>query len=137
MVKLRLRRRGRKKHPIYDIAAMDSRKSRNGEFLEKLGQYNPMTNPATIIMDRERALHWLRTGAQPTSIVRRLLSLQGITLELHLERKGKNAEEIQASLAKHEATVQARLARRETKREEKKRAAAKAAEATAAEGSAE
>ncbi len=136
MVKLRLRRRGRKKQPIYDIAAMDSRKSRNGEFLEKFGQYNPMTNPATISMDRERALYWLRTGAQPTNIVRRLLSLQGVTLELHMERKGKNADEIKASLEKHEATVQARLVRRTAKREEKKRAAAKAAEAAAAEGEA-
>ncbi len=132
MVKLRLRRRGRKKQPIYDIAAMDSRKSRNGEFLEKFGQYNPMTNPATITMDRARALHWLRNGAQPTSIVRRLLSLQGITLELHMERKGKTADEISTSLEKHAATVQARLVRRKAKNEEKKRAAAKAAEAAAA-----
>src|ERR1044071_1678692 len=100
MVKLRLRRRGRKKQPIYDITAMDSRKSRNGEYLEKFGQYNPMTNPAAISIDRERALYWLRTGAQPTSIVRRLMSLQGITLELHLERKGKNADEIKTSLEK-------------------------------------
>lgn len=80
MVKLRLRRRGRKKHPIYDIAAMDSRKSRNGEFLERIGQYNPMTNPASIILDRERALYWLRTGAQPTDIVRRLMSVKGVML---------------------------------------------------------
>lgn len=128
MVKLRLRRRGRKKHPIYDIAAMDSRKSRNGEFLERIGQYNPMTSPASIILDRERALYWLRTGAQPTDIVRRLMSVQGVMLELHLGRKGKNAEEVQSALEKHEATVKTRLARKEAKRAEKKKKAAESAE---------
>jgi small subunit ribosomal protein S16 len=128
MVKLRLRRRGRKKHPIYDIAAMDSRKSRNGEYLERIGQYNPMTSPASIIIDRERALYWLGTGAQPTNIVRRLMSVQGVMLELHLGRKGKNTEEIQSALAKHEATVKTRLARKESKRAEKKKKAAESAE---------
>lgn len=128
MVKLRLRRRGRKKHPIYDIAAMDSRKSRNGEFLERIGQYNPMTSPASIILDRERALYWLRTGAQPTDIVRRLMSVKGVMLELHLGHKGKTAEEVQAALEKHEATVKTRLARREAKRAEKKKKAAESAE---------
>lgn len=132
MVKLRLRRRGRKKHPIYDIAAMDSRKSRNGEFLERLGQYNPMTSPASIIMDRERALYWLRTGAQPTNIVRSLLSIEGVLLELHMERKGKNADEIQAALEKHKATVQTRLARRNAKRAEKKTKTTESAQAEAA-----
>lgn len=128
MVKLRLRRRGRKKHPIYDIAAMDSRKSRNGEFLERIGQYNPMTSPASIILDRERALYWLRTGAQPTDIVRRLMSVKGVMLELHLGHKGKTAEEVQAALEKHEATVKTRLARREAKRAEKKKKAAESAD---------
>lgn len=128
MVKLRLRRRGRKKHPIYDIAAMDSRKSRNGEFLERIGQYNPMTSPASIILDRERALYWLRTGAQPTDIVRRLMSVKGVMLELHLGHKGKTVEEVQAALEKHEATVKTRLARREAKRAEKKKKAAEGAD---------
>ena len=128
MVKLRLRRRGRKKHPIYDIAAMDSRKSRNGEFLERIGQYNPMTSPASIILDRERALYWLRTGAQPTDIVRRLMSVKGVMLELHLGHKGKTAEEVQSALEKHEATVKTRLARREAKRAEKKKKAAESAD---------
>lgn len=123
MVKLRLRRRGRKKHPIYDIAAMSSRKSRDGEFLEKLGQYNPMPHVAAITLDRERVLYWLRTGAQPTDIVRRLLNIEGVLLELHLERKGKSAAEIAEAVEKHAATVKARLARREAKRAEKKKKA--------------
>lgn len=131
MVKLRLRRRGRKRHPIYDIAAMSSRKSRDGEFLEKLGQYNPMTHTATILIDRERVLYWLRTGAQPTNIVRRLLNVEGILLELHLERKGKSATEIAEAVEKHAATVKARIARKEAKRAEKKKAAAKQEEAAA------
>lgn len=123
MVKLRLRRRGRKRHPIYDIAAMNSRKSRDGEFLEKLGQYNPMTHTATVTVNRERVLYWLRTGAQPTNIVRRLLNIEGILLELHLERKGKNAAEIAEAVEKHAALVKARLARKEAKRAEKKKKA--------------
>lgn len=124
MVKLRLTRRGRKKHPIYDIIATDSRKRRDGTNLEKLGQYNPMPSPSLITINKERALHWLRIGAQPTDVVRALLSSQGIMLELHLGRKGKTEEEIAVALDKHKATVVTRLVRAAAKKERKKNAPA-------------
>ncbi len=131
MVKLRLRRRGRKKAPIYDIVAADSRKSRDGAFLEKLGQYNPMTSPSTISVDDERAIHWLQTGAQPTDTVRKLLSYKGVLLKKYLMEKGKSGAEVSEELAKHEAAVAARLERKAQKK------AAKATEAPAEEEVAE
>lgn len=134
MVKLRLRRRGRKKRPFYEIVATDSRKSRDGEFLERIGRYNPMTKPSEISVDKDRALHWLKNGAQPTSMVRHILSVEGVMLNLHLERKGKSAEEIAEALERHASTVQARLDRMASKAATKKAEAeaAKQAEADAA-----
>lgn len=119
MVKLRLRRRGRKKRPVYDIVAMDSRKRRDGEHLEVVGQYNPVTQPSSIIINNERALYWLKTGAQPTDTVRHLLSTQGILLQLHLERKGKTPVEIETALVQHKTTVTQRLQRISTKKSQK------------------
>ncbi|MCS6808132.1 MAG: 30S ribosomal protein S16 [Bacteroidota bacterium] len=117
MVKIRLRRRGRKKAPVYDIVAMNSRKTRDGAFLEKLGQYNPMTFPSKITLNNERALYWLKTGAQPTAMARAILSYQGVLLQLHLERKGKSAEEIAQALQQHKEIVLKRLERKAQKRQ--------------------
>lgn len=119
MVKLRLRRRGRKKRPVYDIVAMDSRKRRDGEHLEVVGQYNPVIQPSGIIINIERALYWLKVGAQPTDTVRHLLSVQGIMLQLHLERKGKTQVEIDTAIAQHKTTVSQRLQRISTKKSQK------------------
>lgn len=122
MVKLRLRRRGRKSHPIYEIVAMSSRKTRDGQFLERIGQYNPMTQPSSILLDNSRALYWLNVGAQPTPIVRALLSTQGVLLEQYLRRKGIAEADIQSQLEQHHATVSARVARIiKKKREEESR----------------
>lgn len=77
-VKLRLKRMGAKQRPFYRIVAADSRSPRDGRFLEVVGTYNPITEPATITVDEEKALYWLGNGAIPTETVRSLLSKQGI-----------------------------------------------------------
>ncbi len=95
-VKIRLQRRGRKSYPIYAIVAADSRASRDGKFIEKLGKYNPNTNPATINLDFERALHWVQVGAEPTDTVRAILSYKGVLYKHHLLKgvtKGALTEE--------------------------------------------
>jgi len=88
MVKLRLARQGRKKVPIYKIVAADSRARRDGRFIESLGQYRPSNEPGQKIqINPDRALYWLKVGAQPTDTVRSLLSSEGILLKWHLEKK--------------------------------------------------
>ena len=77
-VKLRLRREGTKKRPHYRVVAADSRAPRDGRFIEIIGEYHPLDNPSTIRIDAERALHWLRNGAQPTSQVEKLLRIEGV-----------------------------------------------------------
>ena len=73
MVKIRLRRMGAKKAPFYRVVVADSRYPRNGRFIEEIGYYDPMTNPATVKIDAEKATKWLNNGAQPTETVRSLL----------------------------------------------------------------
>ena len=77
-VKIRLTRMGAKKRPTYRIVASDSRRKRDGQYIELIGTYNPLTTPAEIKIDEEKALKWLSTGAQPTDTVRSLLSQAGI-----------------------------------------------------------
>ncbi|MDR9401349.1 MAG: 30S ribosomal protein S16 [Psychroflexus sp.] len=83
-VKIRLQRHGRKKRPLFWIVAADSRAKRDGKFLEQLGVYNPQTNPATIELDVDSAVKWLRNGAQPTDTAKRILSYKGAMLKKHL-----------------------------------------------------
>jgi ribosomal protein S16 len=82
--KIRLQRRGRKGYPFYHIVIADSRAPRDGKFIEKVGSYNPNTNPATITLNFDRALYWLQVGAQPTDTTRNILSEQGVLLKKHL-----------------------------------------------------
>lgn len=82
--KIRLQRRGRKDYPFYQIVIADSRAPRDGKFIEKVGSYNPNTNPATITLDFDRALYWLQCGAQPTDTTRNILSGEGVLLMKHL-----------------------------------------------------
>lgn len=84
-VKIRLARRGRKKLALYDVVVADARSPRDGRFIEKMGTYNPNTNPATIVLDDERALHWVMTGAQPTDTTRAILSYRGVMFRKHLQ----------------------------------------------------
>src|SRR5690554_1239637 len=85
-VKIRMQRHGSKKRPFYFIVAANSTATRDGRFIEKLGTYNPLTVPATVELNRERALDWLLKGAQPTNTVRRILSFKGVLYMKHLQR---------------------------------------------------
>jgi small subunit ribosomal protein S16 len=77
-VKLRLRREGTKKRPHYRIVAADTRSPRDGRFIEILGEYHPLDDPSTILVNDERALHWLQHGAQPTEAVTKILRIAGV-----------------------------------------------------------
>jgi len=84
-VKIRLTRRGRKKKALYDVIVADARSPRDGRLIEKLGSYNPLTDPATIVLDDNKTLDWLMKGAQPTNTARRILSYRGLMLKKHLQ----------------------------------------------------
>jgi small subunit ribosomal protein S16 len=84
-VKIRLARRGRKKAAMYDIVVADARSPRDGRFIEKLGTYNPLTNPATINFNEDKALDWVLKGAQPTDTVKAMLSYTGVMFRKHLQ----------------------------------------------------
>jgi len=117
-VKLRLSRHGRKKKPFYHIVVADSRAPRDGRFIEKIGVYNPNSNPATIELDFESALSWLLKGAQPTETVRAILSYEGVLMKKHLlggVTKGALTEE-QAE-EKFIAWKEAKLAKIQAKKE--------------------
>ena len=85
-VKMILQRHGSKKRPFYFIVVADARSPRDGKFIQKLGSYNPLTVPASIQIDRQKALEWLHKGAQPTDTVRRILSFKGVLYLKHLLR---------------------------------------------------
>ena len=115
-VKIRLQRKGRTKAPFYHIVIADSRSPRDGRFIEKIGTYNPLTVPATIELNRERAYDWLYKGAQPTDTARAILRFKGVLYQKHLERgvkKGaltpETATEMLASwIEKKETRIEAR-----------------------------
>jgi small subunit ribosomal protein S16 len=95
-VKIRLQRHGKKGKPFYWVVAADARAKRDGKFLEKLGIYNPNTNPATIELNIDNAVQWLQNGAQPTDTAKAILSYRGVLLKHHLlggVRKGALTEE--------------------------------------------
>jgi len=85
MVKIRLARRGRKKLAMFDVVVADARSPRDGKFIEKIGTYNPLTVPASIILQDDRAFHWLMNGAQPSDTIRAVLSYRGILYKRHLQ----------------------------------------------------
>lgn len=94
--KIRLQRHGRKNYAFYPIVIADSRAPRDGRFIERIGSYNPNTNPATISLNFERALYWVNCGAIPTDTVRNILSREGVMLMKHLQggvKKGAFTEE--------------------------------------------
>src|SRR6056300_1460679 len=124
-VKIRLQRHGKKGKPFYWIVAADARSKRDGKFLEKLGIYNPNTNPATIDLDIDGAVKWLQNGAQPTDTARAILSYKGAMLKNHLAggvKKGALTEE------QAEAKFQAWLDEKAAKVSEKEGKLAKAKE---------
>jgi len=94
-VKIRLSRHGKKNYAFYHIVVTDVRSPRDGRFIEQIGSYNPNTNPATIVLNSDRALYWLNCGAQPSPTTRRILSYEGVLLKKHLEggvKKGAFSE---------------------------------------------
>jgi len=102
-VRLRLRRLGRRNLPIFAIVAADARSPRDGRFIEDLGRYYPLHEPATVELKTDRVIYWLERGAQPTETVRSILRREGLLLAMHLRRKGKSEEEIQQAVAEHRA----------------------------------
>ena len=153
-VKIRLQRHGKKGKPFYWVVAADARSKRDGKFLEKLGTYNPNTNPATIDLNLDSAVQWLHNGAQPTDTARAILSYKGALLKHHLDggvRKGAlTQEQADAKLAQWldekagkvdakkqgltsaQADARAKALEAERKVNEDRIAAAKQAEAAAA-----
>jgi small subunit ribosomal protein S16 len=129
-VKLRLQRKGRTKAPFYHIVAADARAPRDGRFIEKIGTYNPLTVPATIEINRDRAYYWLTVGAQPTDTVHAILGFKGILYKKHLQlgvKKGAITQEVAdeklaAWIEQKEAAV---AKRREQTTEDKRKFAAK------------
>ena len=124
-VKIRLRRMGKKKQPIYKIVAADVRSPRDGKFLEALGLYNPLTDPHTVDIKEERVLYWLGNGAQPTKTVKSLLRQKGITLKNELIKRGTNEEEIEAKLSEWEKLKEAGASQKVRKKKISKKAKSK------------
>ena len=85
-VKIRLQRHGKKGKPFFHIVAADARSPRDGKFIERIGSYNPNTNPATIVLNNDRAINWLNNGAQPTDTARAILSYSGVMMRHHLAK---------------------------------------------------
>ncbi len=153
-VKIRLQRHGKKGKPFYWVVAADSRAKRDGKFLEKIGTYNPISNPAQIELDVDAAVKWLKNGAQPTETARRILSYKGVLLKYHLlggvakgaltleqaeakfnawlEQKTGKITSKEEKLAKDKASAKASAlaAEKEANEKRKNAAIAKAAEAT-------
>ena len=127
-VKIRLQRHGSKKRPFYFIVAANSRSPRDGKFIEKLGTYNPLTVPATIDINRERALHWLNKGAQTTNTTRRILSFKGVLYMKHLMRgvglglfdEATAMEKFETWNEDHEKLVDERMSQHKKDKEAKK-----------------
>ena len=108
-VRLRLARHGRKGRPYYYIVAADSRAPRDGKFLEKVGTYNPISDPAEIKVDHDKALKWLQNGAQPSTTVKSILRYAGVNLKMALIKQGKSEEEIERIYGKWVADKEARV----------------------------
>lgn len=149
-VKIRLQRHGKKGKPFYWLVAADARAKRDGKMLEKIGTYNPNTNPATINVDVDLAVKWLQNGAQPTNTARAILSYKGVMLKKHLlggvakgalteeqaeekfqkwlEEKEAKIEKKRAEVAKVKADAKAAIFKAEKEINDKREAASKEAE---------
>lgn len=124
-VRIRLKRMGRKKKPFYRIVVMDSRKKRDGKYIEKVGYYNPMVSPSDVLIDEAIAIKWLNQGAIPSDTVKNLLSRQGILLKYDLAKKGVASDKIEEEVKKWELLQierQKRLDSLKAQQQEKKQA---------------
>jgi len=135
VVKLRLRRIGKKKHPIYKVVATDIRAPRDGRYLEAVGSYDPNVNPAALQFKEERVFHWLQKGAQPTDTVRSLFRRSGLWLRWTLTKRGTDDAKKQEILERWEMAQKDRGKRESDRKarraEQKKKVAAEAAPAAA------
>ena len=110
-VRIRLQRHGKKRRPFYRLVAADSRSQRDGRFIERIGYYDPMTDPANIVIDAEKALKWLRTGAQPSDTAKDLMSKAGVWEQFISEKQGQPiptpaSEEVADTAAEESASVE-------------------------------
>mgnify|MGYP006780722631 FL=1 len=130
-VKIRLQRHGKKNFAFFHIVVADTRAPRDGRYIEQIGSYNPNTNPATIILNSERALAWLNVGAEPALVARRILSYEGVLLRKHLQggvAKGAlTQEQADAKFAAWKAQKDAKVAAKKEGLSKNAAAAAKAA----------
>lgn len=135
-VKIRLRRMGKKKQPIYKIVAADARSPRDGKFLEALGIYNPLVNPHSIELKEDRINYWLDNGAQPTNSARSLLNQKGINLKRDLVKRKFTEDKIEAELktwqGKKEISVKKKSEKKKVSAKQKAKAEKPAAEETPA-----
>ncbi len=135
-VKLRLRRMGKKKQPIYKIVAADSRSPRDGKFLEAVGIYNPLTNPHTVELKEDRINYWLDNGAQPTNTVKSLFNQKGINLKRDFVKRKFSEEKIETELknwqSKKEVSLQKKAEKKKLSAKQKAKAGQQTAEETTA-----
>ena len=119
-VRIRLKRIGRKKRPFYRVVVVDSRTRRDGREIERLGYYNPLPKEPEIKLNKERILHWLENGAQPTDTVMNLLKKQGIALQFHLKKSGAKESDIDKEIQKWEMyrDLKSKSSQTETKKSE-------------------
>ena len=116
-VKIRLRRMGAKKRPFYRIVVADSRYPRDGRFIEEIGTYNPIVDPAEVKLDKEKAMNWLKNGATPTDTVRDILSKEGVMKEFHeskFTKSTKEKKEVKKEVKKEEKPVKKETAKKTT-----------------------
>jgi len=132
LVKLRLRRVGKKKHPIYKVVAADMRSPRDGRYIEAVGSYDPNINPMKLNFKDDRILHWLRKGAQPTDTVRTLFRRSGLWLRWSLMKRGDDETKVQG-ITERWQMAQADRSKRETERKARRAERKKAAQAKAPE----
>lgn len=119
-VKMRLKRMGKKKQPVYKIVVADARSPRDGKFIDAVGFYNPMVNPHLIQINEEKVNLWLDRGAIPTLTVKSILSQNGILLKRHLEKKKYSEEKIQTEIANWQKIKEAKLSQPKAKKKKKK-----------------
>lgn len=131
MVKLRLRRIGKKKHPIYKLVATDIRSPRGGRYLEALGNYDPHSRPITLTFKEERVFHWLKKGAQPTDTVRSLLRRNGTWLRWSLTKRGTDEAKVEALMERWKLAQDEKMRREAERKARRSQRKKKAAETTA------
>ena len=120
MVKIRLKRMGKRHYPVYKIVAADSRYPRDGRFIEALGTYNPNIDPMEVTIKEPRVMYWLKVGAQPTETVRNLLKNEGVMMKFQLEKKGDSAENIETKVQKFLSDKDAKINRAREKKSRRK-----------------